>query len=365
MSHFYNRLFMEVFSNIANQYEDNYNEQRFGKIKLSWKTKVKKLIRRRLGLIDYLDYSHHSSFQKLMPYFDGLDELYETLADSPSKTLLVQLAAYRILGYRKYKLPLSTPAYWKGVQEIEAFKNSKDSLKVKFSGKMTPIYKYDLNALDIPLKMYYMAPAIYNHLYIKQYHYVTNEIRIKPEPGDIVLDCGACWGDTALFFALEVGDTGHIYSFDFIPDNMEVFNINIKLNPRLKNRITLVPHPLDETSGKEVSFMDNGPGSRISQKTESSSGVWTLCIDDFFEQYHPEKIDFIKMDIEGMELPALKGAHAVLQHFRPKLAISIYHSMDDFTGISKYLDSLDLGYKFYLKHGTTHQEETVLLAICE
>ena len=363
MSHFYNRLFFEVFSNIANQYEDNYDEQRFGKRRLSWKLKTKKFIRKKLGMMDYLDYSHHSSFHKLMPYFEGMDQLYDTLADLSSKSLLVQLAAYRILGDRKYKLPLSTPSYWKGIQDIAALKNEADFLKVKFAGQMIPLYKYDLNTIDIPMQMYYTGSGIYNHLSIKQYEYLSDEVRIKPEPGDIVLDCGACWGDTALFFAGEVGESGHVYSFEFIPDNMDVFNTNTALNPSLKSRITLVPYPLDETSGKEVSYTDNGPGSRISQQVDSTTTASTLCLDDFYEQYRPEKIDFIKMDIEGMELPALKGGLSVLKKFRPKLAISIYHSMDDFTGISKYIDSLDLGYKFYLRHGTIHNEETVLLAI--
>ena len=68
------------------------------------------------------------------------------------------------------------------------------------------------------------------------------------------------------------------------------------------------------------------------------------------------------MDIEGAELPALRGATSVLQKFRPKLAISLYHSMDDFVDIPKYLNSLELGYEFYLSHGTIYHEETVLIA---
>jgi hypothetical protein len=45
------------------------------------------------------------------------------------------------------------------------------------------------------------------------------------------------------------------------------------------------------------------------------------------------------------------------------LAISIYHKLPDFWEIARYLDSLDLGYRFYIRHFTIHAEETVLFAV--
>jgi hypothetical protein len=68
------------------------------------------------------------------------------------------------------------------------------------------------------------------------------------------------------------------------------------------------------------------------------------------------------MDIEGAELPALRGAEATLRAFRPKLAIALYHRLDDFIDIPAYLDGLGLGYAFFLGHFTIHSEETVLFA---
>jgi hypothetical protein len=68
------------------------------------------------------------------------------------------------------------------------------------------------------------------------------------------------------------------------------------------------------------------------------------------------------MDIEGAELEALKGSEGVLRQFKPKLAITVYHDFKDFWTIPQYLDSLGLGYRFYLRHFTIHAEETVLFA---
>jgi hypothetical protein len=74
------------------------------------------------------------------------------------------------------------------------------------------------------------------------------------------------------------------------------------------------------------------------------------------------KVDFIKMDIEGAELNALQGAEQSLRAFRPSLAISVYHRDDDWVTIPDYLDSLDLGYEFFLDHFTIYESETVLFA---
>ena len=75
------------------------------------------------------------------------------------------------------------------------------------------------------------------------------------------------------------------------------------------------------------------------------------------------RVDFIKMDIEGAEIHALKGAEKTLRQFHPKVAISLYHSLEDFKTIPRYLDSLGLKYKFYLDHHTIYENETVLFGI--
>ncbi|KKL59875.1 hypothetical protein LCGC14_2210950 [marine sediment metagenome] len=68
------------------------------------------------------------------------------------------------------------------------------------------------------------------------------------------------------------------------------------------------------------------------------------------------------MDIEGAEFNALIGAKQVLKKFMPKLAISIYHHFDSFIKIPQFINSLNLNYKLYLDHFTTHNEETILFA---
>ena len=68
------------------------------------------------------------------------------------------------------------------------------------------------------------------------------------------------------------------------------------------------------------------------------------------------------MDLEGAELPSLRGATQTIQRYKPKLAISVYHSLSDLFEIPEFLDSLGVGYCYYLRHYTIHTEETVLFA---
>jgi hypothetical protein len=110
--------------------------------------------------------------------------------------------------------------------------------------------------------------------------------------------------------------------------------------------------------------MDYGPGSiLLNKKCEKYDGIIrTTTIDDFLISVSGTKLDFIKMDIEGSELNALKGAKKVICKYRPKLAISVYHHPEDIYEIPKWIESLNLGYKFYLGHFTTHRDETILFA---
>ena len=354
------KLFNEFVENLRNDFSDNYDECRFGTEPHENKplnVRIFNAIRKRWRIVDD---GQIQKFNSLAGYYDRMAQVYALLDDDYSKNLYVKLVVYRILGYKRVKLPLNTDEFKKRNALSDSFKLDEDFIEAPFvDGKTIRLHKYDLSKINIPLKIF--ASSVYPLIYVNQYE---NDF-VKIEKDDVLLDCGACWGDTAILFANKVGEKGHVYSFEFMPENVKIFNRNISLNESLSNRLTIIQKALGDESNKTLSFSNNGPGSRVGCHDVDSIKVQSITIDDFAASNNIERIDFIKMDIEGSELPSLKGAVNVLKKYRPKLAISIYHSIDDFVNIPIFLNSLNLGYSFFIKHGTIHQEETVLLAKCE
>jgi FkbM family methyltransferase len=291
--------------------------------------------------------------------------LYDLLDDAHSKSLLIKLIAYRILGHRKVKLPRNTPKYWSDITWVNTFSTNAELLSIASMGLSLAVK--DMSAMGYDMRCYAGDGGLACVLVQKQYEYHRGDVHCKAEAGDVVIDAGACWGETSIYFAHEVGPTGQVLSYEFIPSNLAVARRNLDMNPHLKDRVQLVEMPLWSTSGVTLGYIDRGPGSQVTDDPihfHSCDGmVQTTTIDDTIAALGLSKIDFIKMDIEGAELDSLRGAEAAIRRHRPKLAISLYHQPDDIETIPRYLAGLDLGYRFYLDHHTIYNNETVLFAV--
>ncbi|MCL1999479.1 MAG: FkbM family methyltransferase [Turicibacter sp.] len=107
----------------------------------------------------------------------------------------------------------------------------------------------------------------------------------------------------------------------------------------------------------DSSAYDRG-SSAISEVGEDRIKVY--AIDDLLDG---SPATFIKMDIEGAELSALKGAAETIRRHKPRLAICCYHKKDDLIILPHYIRQLHSGYKFYLRKYTPHSGELVLYAV--
>lgn len=116
----------------------------------------------------------------------------------------------------------------------------------------------------------------------------------------------------------------------------------------------------------EISFAENSSGSRIfpGSVAPNTCLIKTQSIDEFVKEKNIDKVDFIKLDIEGFEMFGLTGAKETILNHRPQLAVCLYHSYNDLFDIPLYLNELLENYKFEVYHyvpGTIY--ETVLYAI--
>ena len=304
--------------------------------------------------------------------FAGLNFTYQKLKDQQSRDLLVDIFAYKLLGPGKILLPTNTPAYLKGIEKCkEMEKKNLDKVfpfKQPHANEHTyDLHYFDLNELGFNIKLFQPWLGTLTDFILEQYTYKSPNKTITVEDGDVCIDAGGCWGDSALYFALKAGKKGKVYSFEFIDSNMAILNHNVSLNPHLKDSIELVPNPLFDEDNIKMYYIDDGPASRIDFEPlgGGNSVVKTKTIDTLVKEKNLSKVDFIKMDIEGVELRALKGAVETIKQFKPKLAIAVYHKNIDFYEIPQFIDSLNLGYKFYLGHYTVFAYETIIYGIVE
>lgn len=367
-SAFWIALTQELMRSLPNCYGvDNWDTERFGSCKSSLKNRlIRKLNDAFCSIFTVVpgDIEHQvRSVVRLQGYVDGLSMLYDLLGDAYSKSTLVKVIAYRLMGYSKVKLPLNSVAvaYESKKQLVRSLLKNKDTLRVDFMN--WSLNHFTLSKIGYPIECYSVPGGILTNFIFNQYEYGKHNPPIKAQLGDSVIDAGGGWGDTALYFAHTIGTRGKVYTFEFVPDNLDIFHRNMSLNPELAGRIQVVPLALWDISRERIGYSAHGPGTSLTNSQHHTLEVSTVTIDDFVKQESLSRVDFIKMDIEGSELNALQGAEQTLRTYRPKLAIALYHQLNDFVRIPDYLNKLGLYYQFFVDHFTIHQEETVLFAI--
>jgi len=355
----------ELIEDSLNWYgEANWDADRFGPLNESfWEKLITVLFRIGLGHfkifgIGFRRIADGISNQK--GFIRSLEALYDLLEDDYSKDMLVKVIAYRLFGFRKVMLPFNTPSYREKLRDAETLVTGKGRLQTQMNNWV--LDHCDLRKIGYPIELFYRPAAIPVAFMIKQYEYGKSTPVIGACNGDILIDAGACWGDSSLFFAHSVGPNGRVFAFEFEPENQEIIKKNLALNPNMSGRISIIPYAVWDVSGEKIGYASHGPATSLLKEQNLSQTAATMAIDDFISQEGIDRVDFVKMDIEGAELKALQGAEKTLRRFKPRLAISLYHQEQDFIAIPKYLDGLRLGYEFYLDHFTMHKEETVLFA---
>ena len=150
------------------------------------------------------------------------------------------------------------------------------------------------------------------------------------------------------------------------------FEPNLKSNPNLCNNlqkmdnIMVYPYCLWHKES-ELCFENagwfKGPTSRVvADLDDGALKIKAIKLDDILIK-EAVATTFIKMDIEGAELNALKGAKQTILAHRPKLAISIYHKPEDIWQIPSYILSLHKDYDLRIRPYSLTGNELVLYAV--
>jgi FkbM family methyltransferase len=138
--------------------------------------------------------------------------------------------------------------------------------------------------------------------------------RYSPRRGDVVFDVGAGVGGEVRLFSRLVGATGRVVSIEARPRTFRLLTRTVALN-RLAN-VTALQAAL--TGARETVYIDHdtGAGSAVTRVAGAGVAVAGLTLPDVMELVRVDRIDLLKMNIEGSELPALRAATSALASVR-------------------------------------------------
>lgn len=256
-----------------------------------------------LKFIAFYTNDYHLSYEECL---DGAGRIMDAMANEHSKSLFLEL------------------------------------LKLKFINSSEPV-------MDNPLERFYEPVQYFNTAYYKH----RNDA--------IIADCGAYNGDSLRqFLQLFKADfkAYHCFEMDRVAYS-ELERCRAQLTPELRNKIVLYPFGVFSEKGTAYyNALTDTLGSSIS--TSGKQEAQLAALDEILEK---EEVTMIKMDIEDSELPALMGAKQLIQKNHPILAVSIYHSTEQFFKVPLYiLDNFPF-YRLYMGLHTTVTDDTVLYAV--
>lgn len=166
--------------------------------------------------------------------------------------------------------------------------------------------------------------------------------------GDTVLDVGAFKGDTAIYFADLVGASGKVFSFEPVKANFKDLVHNVRRNG-LEGIVLPVNKGCGRTSGRfSIATAPHGSPWAFLSPDRGVEDIDVTTIDEFVAGERLERVDFIKLDVEGEEHEVIMGAEKTIAGFCPKMAVSLYHNLADLTALPLLLNSM-AAYNLYVR----------------
>ncbi len=193
------------------------------------------------------------------------------------------------------------------------------------------------------------------HRLVEKPQYFGGAFLQVPQNGYFV-DCGAYQGDSVCDYVnWTKGKYKGIMAFEPEHGNAEKLKEYIK-REKLHDVAVIEKGAYDKAV--RLCFSTCNEMSRIQEKGDAE--IYTETID---KAAGDTEVTFIKMDIEGAELQALKGAEKIIQKYHPVLAVSAYHKASDLIDLSAQIRNYYNGYRFYFRLHKEIPIDAVLYAV--
>lgn len=228
-----------------------------------------------------------------------------------------------------------------------------ESIITKYVELSKKTYKYDYYKVKGYDKLFqYPAKAPYHNFaqVIAEgmqsnhwHHYEISQTRVDKDA--VIVDCGSAEG----FFAFKYKDVAKkIYVIEPLP----IFVDSLKEMFLDYESIEVLPYALSSNHGTlYMELNDSAIASTCSDSPTNMQNYITVkavTIDNLFAEKNI-KIDYLKADLEGFEEEMIKGALKTIEMSRPKIAITTYHTGQDYKKLIKLVTSVVPEYKYLVK----------------
>ena len=179
-----------------------------------------------------------------------------------------------------------------------------------------------------------------------------------PQEFDIFIDGGGYIGDTMEAAFANLNRISEYYMFEPDPEHQ------IKIQKAIDNVSSGKVYWIKKGLWKEetvLHFSSEDSASRLDDSGDIEVEVTSV---DISVKTKRGQTVYLKLDIEGSEVPALIGATEMIRFNRPYMAICVYHKRDDLIIIPDLIDEIsEEGYKYYLRYYGDNFRELVLYCI--
>jgi len=337
------------------------------------RSKMNKLLEKRGYFWEFIQ-TAYKLFTKVFPGFRNVLETKISSRQFQQKKIIDPLSKYYCRDFLFYVLEKNPEIPYSFFDKTEDQKRISNYIKNKFLialhdqidlGVTFPKKNSRQRPETIKHKEYYSFAgfkSVINHfedaVFLERYG--LDAVKHFPK-NSTILDCGAYIGDTAFIFK-QILKPKTIVAIEPDKENYGKLLQNIKLN-KMKGIVPVNVAISDKKRKCSLNLAGTSAAQLTSpQKTEGEIELDT--IDNLVSRLNVKNIKLIKMDIEGHELSAVKGAVKTIQNHKPVLIISLYHKGRDFFEIPPLLKKLNPKYKmrFLSLDAASPVNEYVLIA---
>ncbi len=152
------------------------------------------------------------------------------------------------------------------------------------------------------------------------------------QEGDVCLDLGANVGALTMAIARRVGQSGKVYAFEPGPVTYPRLVHNLEMNPSIRQRV--VPLQLGVADRAGVLYWQEEEDNRGNASLLGMRGsrVDVVSVDEHFDRTALARLDFVKIDVEGMEHEVLVGGRRTLERHRPVIYLETLREFNSTRG---------------------------------